>query len=982
MSKNKSYLETLDNISLTFEKTKDNITYQREQLIKFKDSDKIFINFSQCHVAICPNGGLIAVCKKKGYLDITKGSKINKYIIIMHQNLRKKFFIPIDWPYFQQYFVLLDFNEKEQLYGICNDASIFKIDILTQRAIPKVTSELLRQETIAKARLYKDGFVALTGEGKFYYMKEIKNPVPDLIIEMKSIFKFSNNIDFLIIPEEVSKSKKLELLITNETGYGVVHVEKTEYGTYCIVPINEIYTDVLKYEHISIIRKDKLEPYLYEDDNPESKSKPFLRKSTAVLHQHDNLKKIKALAISPSKKNIAMYDINGIVYFFSSTLDLYLEKNPRIKSKIVLSGDVQGNEIMEQQMVINFSENFQFLFCGEDTVALFGLRLIFLINKTSNSVIYKITDKGENDALNGKLFAKLIQEVDGVRYISDEGMFLISKTNKDLLNICDPFIKSYSKKLLTAYEYYLDQSSNCEKILREIESYLPQAINSLQIAAGNIFWTEFDSEDDVNDKKDLQFFLLKAAQFGKIYLNVNEFNFDKFVNICKDIKVVNNLRNHLNNPRLISFIEYKNMESKDLIRKLMRNLNFGMAFELCHFLNYSDKKVYQKFAIARIKKISKIIDRKEEEEIANSLNEKLKNVPNISYIKLAKKAFKYKKMIIGDKFLQNEKSNLTKIPLYIENKDWDIALDISEEIYDRNIINTILHKIYIVEGEKKFIENVSSHNNAKSAVIDFINENNDDLLEKYMESLSNPEDKLYFYLEKYFSVTELKERKTYLNKAKECLKLINNAINPNFEHKFYKNYIESLENNINFKTGKEYKGKLSEIVEEKEDLLFDISIYDTYKLLIKDMKEPKYNLFEKYNNKNFGYSQEGMSILKLTVYGEDEKFLEMDSYIKKYSSLKKIGLTNLNMAEIYYKCKNYHKAVEYIKNVNDSIYINYKINMLEYIEKYEDALEVIISEKNLANPVDLINRILARDPSLKDKIDQICEKYKVKLKFD
>ena len=37
--------------------------------------------------------------------------------------------------------------------------------------------------------------------------------------------------------------------------------------------------------------------------------------------------------------------------------------------------------------------------------------------------------------------------------------------------------------------------------------------------------------------------------------------------------------------------------------------------------------------------------------------------------------------------------------------------------------------------------------------------------------------------------------------------------------------------------------------------------------------------------------------------GEDEKFLEMDSYIKKYSSLKKIGLTNLNMAEIYYKCK-------------------------------------------------------------------------------
>ena len=205
MEKNMSYLEYLENLASNFDITKDSQVYQKEQLFKFndrnidkdndkeniddkndeknedkendnnenkdekekedkniekdkkrkiKDKNKFYINFRRCHVAICPNGGLIAICKKQGYLDLTKGSKINKNIIVMHQTTFKNYYIPIDWPYLKQYFILFDFNEKEQLYGICNDAAIYKIDILTQRAIPKLTSELLKQEKINKAQFY------------------------------------------------------------------------------------------------------------------------------------------------------------------------------------------------------------------------------------------------------------------------------------------------------------------------------------------------------------------------------------------------------------------------------------------------------------------------------------------------------------------------------------------------------------------------------------------------------------------------------------------------------------------------------------------------------------------------------------------------------------------------------------------------------------------------------------------------------------
>ena len=76
------------------------------------------------------------------------------------------------------------------------------------------------------------------------------------------------------------------------------------------------------------------------------------------------------MAISPSKKNIALYDSRGIIFFFDSTFDLDLAKNPRIKVKINLISDSNEFKIEEQQTIINFSKNFQFLFCGEDTVVL------------------------------------------------------------------------------------------------------------------------------------------------------------------------------------------------------------------------------------------------------------------------------------------------------------------------------------------------------------------------------------------------------------------------------------------------------------------------------------------------------------------------------------------------------------------------------------------------------------------------------------
>ena len=1011
MEKNFSYLEYLHNLSIAFEITKDNQAYYREQLIKFKDrnkniykdlpkeenendnkegkeekekktdKDKFNISFQGCHIAICPNGGLIAICKKKGYLDIAKGSKINKNIIVMHQTTYKIYYIPIDWSYKEHYFILFDFNEKEQLYGICNDAEIYKIDILTERAIHKLTPKILREEKIDKAQFYKDGFIALTGKGRIYYMEEIKNHIPDLIIDINSTLHFSNNIEFLVIPEETSKSKTLELLIFNEKGNGVIHVEKSQEEKSDITPMddNNINNNIKEQNKICILRKDKLEPYLLEDTNIKSKNKN-IKKSKEPQNDIENLGKILAMAISPSKNQIALYDSKGVIYFFNSTLDLDLKKNPRIKSEINLNIELTGKDLQEKEKVITFSKDFQFLFCGEDTVALYGLSLIFLINKASNTIMYKITEEEdeEENNLNNKLYAKLIQEIDGIRYITEDGIFFISKVNKDLFNICSPFSKSPSKKLLKAYLSYIENDPNTERCLSGINNSLSSAVNSLQIAAGNIFWCSYNEEEDEDfGKKDLQLLLLKAAQFGKIYLNENEFNFDKFVENCKDIKCVNNLRNHSKFPRLITFNEYKNMDSKDLIKKLMRNLNFGLAFEICHFLNYSDKKVYHRFAIAKIKKISKNINRDEEEKLAISLIKKLKNVPNLSFIKLAQKAFKYQKNEMGKIFLENEKSALSKIPQYIELKDWNKVLENIENMYDRNVINIVLHKMYVKEGAKNFIQIVSLNSGLKSAVIEFLNERNPEEVENYLTEMKDDEEKLNYFLEKYFVISDLNKRKEILNKARDCLKIIHSSKYPNVEIRFYKNYIENLENNLRMKTNIE---NMEIILEQNEELSFDSSIYDVYKIILNGKKNDKSFSLEKYKDKYFGISQEGMNMMKLMMLCENNRFDEVSKILKKYINYnKKFSLTNLNVADIYFKFKKYDKAIEYIKNITDPQYINYKINLLIYTDNFDTALEIIFSDKKIKDKGNFLKFILIKKPDLKSKVDELCEKYKVNI---
>ena len=955
-------IDTVQSISVNFENMTNDKVFMKQTFTEFEKSDKFKINFRDCHVAICPNGGMIAICKKKGVYDISKGTKINQYIIVMYQNIKKKYLIPIDWNYKERYVINLEYNEKEQLYAICNDGTILKIDILTQKAVQKKSSELFKYQNIVKAKLFENGFVALTVDQNFYYIKDIKNPVPKLIFPM-SLLKFTNNVDFLLLPAKKTKSKKMELLITNELGKGIIHIiiNDEDEGQFPTLPKDE-NSNLLVCKGVTRIKKEIDEDYYLnlEEKVDEEIPKPG--------EEFVSLGKIVSMVLSPTKDQFALYDDRGAAFIFYTNF----EEGGKRKNAIL---DYDKND-QEQISVIKFQEGCQFLFCGSDAVALCGQRYIFLMNENKNKLVYKFNEDDKIDPSIPNVFFKCISEVDGLRLITNDGVYFISKVPQELYEVCQTFSQASSKKLLKLYEDSVKKISNTEKQINDLGDKLPTSIYNLQLAAANIFWTN-NTEDE--EKKESQIFLLRAAQHAKYFVKKDLFNFDKFYTICKDIRTVNNLRNHSLMPKLITYNEYQNImyNPYDLINILIRNLNFGMAFKICQYLEIDIKLVYEKYAIACIKKIAKNADTEEEESVFNELNEKLKKVENFSFITLAKKAFKYNKDVMGMKFLENEKSILTKLPKYIDKGDWDKVLELSENIIDTKILMSILEKMLKRTSIKDFVSIAGKHPKLRTYVVEFMNKNLKDQLDEYMELLKTPEELFFYALEQYFQSSDYNKRMKYLTMARNNERIIDNTINPNFEHKFYKSYLDSLEKNLTFKV--ECLNLDKTVIPKAEVTSFDISIYDTYKLCV---KAEKFNWIES-QNKTFNFSPEGMMIMRLISYGEIPTIGAIEAAVKKnINNLKKINLTYLNLADIYFMSKSYDNAAQIIKYINDPLYFEYKIEMLKYMDKLDFALEAIITDKTVENKEELVLDIIKNKPKLKFKAKALAEKNNVILNLE
>ena len=968
--------EKLESLANDFNVISPNNCFLKEKITNVYFTNKFRINYKDYFVAISKNGGLIATCKKKSdSLEKKFLRETTNTIIVMQQNGKKQYKISLTLNYAKRWIVAFDFSQNENLYGICNDGTIYKFDILLQEAKEQVSTQAFETDNIIKAKFFQKGFIALTHYGIFYYIKDFKNIIPKSIFHMKSLLEFTNinNVDFIGIPPDTSRSGKLELIFTNEKGEGIINVtEQPEKYDYNILPI-EINNKVERtIDHVFQLKEKELEPYIIIDNDEIPKQDDFvIVENNNINNINTNNKtvgKIIAIAISPSYEQVALYNNKGNVYIFNSKFT-----KGKKEAKFEMNKDLAKQEQDDIQYIINYQPNCQFLFCGEDALALFGKKYVLITNDTfKKTLVYKITEEEKHAFFFVEdVYGKCISEVDGLRISTNNGIYFISKVDKNLFEACYPFAKSNSKKLLKAYNSYLiDELDNGEKI-KELGDSLSTTIFVLLNAAANIYWKE-EETDEV--KKEAQMYLLKAAQLGKIFANAEEeFNHDKFLGICKDLRVVNNLRNNEDSQILITYKEYESLTFQELIKKILIQHNFNLAFKISNYLiGYDTKKIYQKWACAKIKKLNRLANKSEQIKLYDNIIYSLSNIKNVSYIQLAKKAFKCKHNELGMKFLENEKSILAKIPIYLKMNKLEKVLELSYETYDSNVIEIALNQLIDYTGvDNYFIEKVKDNQKLRYAVIDLLKkyDKSDTYIDKYLEEIKDYEELMLLQLEKFFTYKEIDKKKKCLKLAKEYQK---NLDKNNVNNKFYLMYLTELSNSIKFK--KDCMDLDRKIISKSYIKPFDNSIYDCYKF---GAKENKLDWIEK-QNKHFELSSKKMTLMRFRSLAENGKIVLIEDIIKN-SSLKKLSITPINMADFYFEFKNYDLATKYVKLITHQEYFDYKIEMLKYMEKYEDLLEVAISSKNLDKIPDIINDVLKRKPELQNKVDELCKNYKINL---
>ncbi len=957
-------IEKLEQFSYSFDQMDKSNYYMLEQISDFSKAKPTKINYNYCHVAISKNGGLIAFCKKKSFFDTRRNSKLNKNVIVMFQNGKTSFDIPIDWDYVMRWIVCLDFTAKQDLYGILNDGGIlkFKYKEKTKKEVP--TSQKLQQEGIANAKFYEDGFIAYTNFENFYYIKNIKDPSP-IYMFSTGIINLSPNFDFLIISPDDSSSGKLELLMTNENGDGVFHTEQKLTGENIQRRVIDENTSELV--GLNLILKGSPEPYIIK--NFEVKTNKKDKKEI----DDKSFGKIKSIAISPSGRKIAFYNNEKkIAYLMNSEL-----MGDYTKVTFNYKDDEKTDEEKEElKSILEFKEGNQFLFCGEEALALIGSRFIILSKpNVQNALTYLIKEGGENLAKQGTLFMKCISEIDGLRCLSNDGVYFIGKVQKEFFDICYPFSNSNTKKFIQIYNnhrFSLRYDTQLEvKNLGNINNIIEQ----LQSACSYIFWT---LEDNDNTKKEIQLFLIKAAQFGKNFITngKDEFYYDKFNEKCKEIRMVNQLRNDKKYPILITYKEYTQLYSKDIIDIMLKYKNFRVASEISEFLGYKTDKVKYKYMIEKMKNIINKVEKYrfspektkenelEEEQIYNDYFEDLEKIPDISYVKLAKKAIKFKNEKLAMKLLEQEKSALTKIPQLLELNKLMNCLDICFQTYDYNILSIVLEKLSSkISYDEIIIEYLKrpefQHQFPKLLL--FYKRYRPEQLSDFLSKSKNYNTLFYYKLEEFFESDDIEDKNNLISECRKCNK------DGNLK---YKKYLENLNNILSFKEEciKKNYIKIDKKSQNKH------SVYDCYFTAIKKDN----STWVENQNKNLEYSSKKFNILKLRALAEANKLSEIDDILEKIS-LKKLGLTPLDMAEIYYDYKINNKATEYLMQIKEPAYLFYVVDLLKNMGEFKKALEIVVTNKDFDMKEAQINEILKRDPKLKEYFEELCAKHKLSI---
>ncbi|XP_072019724.1 vacuolar protein sorting-associated protein 16 homolog [Amphiura filiformis] len=532
----------------------------------------------------------------------------------------------------------------------------------------------------------------------------------------------------------------------------------------------------------------------------------------------------------------------------------------------------------------------QLVWCGTGGVVGYWENLLIVIGPHRDWIKYNMDTE-----------AHLIPEADSLRIIDSHTHELLQRVPAVVEDIFKIGSMAPGAMLYEASREFQKKSQKADEYIRMIKDQLPIAVEQCIEAAGS----EYEPAT--------QRMLLRAASFGKCFLT--SMNSEKFVNMCKVLRVLNAVREyHVGMP--LTYEQLKHLRLQVLIDRLVVRRQWGLAMKVSRYLKLpeaeGESRILGHWACYKV--FQKHIP---DEQIAVDIKRKLGDTPGIPYSEIAKKALECGRTQLAVSLLEYEPRAAEQVPLLMTMRDLRLALTKAIESGDTDLVHMVLQRMRENQPSGEFLMTIRNYPQAQSLFMQFCRENNPSLLAD-----------IHYQNDDFLEMGHCRVRESYLEISHQ--KRLDALLSAQ------ENYTKARNDFASKATDEQVKllGYQRRLEEQYQQHYSDLSLHDTMKRLIsKDLGKLAEQL-----KKEFKVPDKRFWWLKVEALAEAGDWPELEKFAKN----KKSPIGYEPFVETCMKHGNTFEAKKYIGRVSPE----HKVKMLIRIGVLEEAADLAMQNKN------------------------------------
>eukprot|EP00057_Strongylocentrotus_purpuratus_P030253 XP_781126.3 PREDICTED: vacuolar protein sorting-associated protein 16 homolog [Strongylocentrotus purpuratus] len=554
----------------------------------------------------------------------------------------------------------------------------------------------------------------------------------------------------------------------------------------------------------------------------------------------------------------------------------------------------------------------QLVWCGTGAVVGYWENLLLVIGPQKDWIKYNM----DTDAV-------LIPENDSLHILQTHTHELLQRVPGVVEDIFKIGSMAPGAMLYEACREFQKESQKADEYIRMIKDQLSLAVEQCIEAAG--------AEYEPNSQK----LLLRAASFGKCFgTNVNA---DKFVNMCKLLRVLNAVRDYqIGIP--LTYDQLKKLTLTVLMDRLILRRQWALAQQISQYLKLpeseGESRILGHWACYKVEQ-KHIPD----ELIAQSIKEKLGDTPGIAYSEIAKKASECGRTQLAVKLLEYEPRAAEQVPLLMTMRDSRTSLRKAIESGDTDLVYMVLLQLKEDLPRGEFLMMLRNHPQAQDLFLQLCREQHPNLLLDLYNQNDNFQELANTAVRDSLNEKNLQKRLDQLNAAQDNYKKAANE----FSMKATEEEIKLLG----------YQQRMQE--QYKEQFLY-LSLHDTvHKLVAKNLGKMAEQL-----RKEFKFPDKRFWWLKIDALAGAGEWIELERFAKS----KKSPIGYEPFVELCMKHHNKYEANKYAAKVAPE----HRVKMYIRMGTLDEAAELAFQQKS-EEDLNLVLRQCAGNRQLSAKIN-------------